>query len=73
MSEDACGPVLTRRGSRTSAGVAAAVRRPAEAAGRAAASPGPRKTRPARSRQLAAACTSLAIAAYSWVATRSGL
>lgn len=35
--------------------------------------PGPRKIRPARSRQLPAAFRSLAMAAYSWVATRSGL
>lgn len=35
--------------------------------------PGPRKTRPARSRQPVAAFRSLAMAAYSWVATRRGL
>lgn len=35
--------------------------------------PGPRRTRPTRSRQPAAALRSLAMAAYSWVATRSGL
>ena len=45
----------------------------AEAAVDAGCQPGPRKTRPARSRQLPAARRSLAMAAYSWVATRSGL
>lgn len=40
---------------------------------RAGAQPGPRNTRPARSRQLRAALTSLMIATYSWVATLIGL
>lgn len=35
--------------------------------------PGPRNTRPARSRQLVAAFRSLAMATYSWVATLIGL
>ncbi len=54
------------------AAVSSAAGTPSSTAG-AGCQPGPRKTRPARSRQLVAVFRSLAMATYSWVATLIGL